>query len=73
LDKTGLVPLLVRVLKGHINTGVLGGAFRGCDVLGTETSMSSGLMAGKRGIDGNNAAYDMKSLGRHIKAVSKKI
>ena len=27
--------------------------------------MSSGLMAGKRGMNGNNAAYDMKSLGRH--------
>jgi len=41
----------------------------GRDVSGTEVSMS-GLMAGKRGIDGNNAAYDMKSLGRHIEAVS---
>jgi dynamin 1-like protein len=43
----------------------------GRDVSGAESSMSSGLMAGKRGIDGNNAAYDMKSLGRHIEAVSK--
>ena len=42
----------------------------GRDISGTESSMSSGLMAGKRGIDGNNAAYDMKSLGRHIEAVS---
>lgn len=42
----------------------------GRDVSGTEVSISSGLMAGKRGIDGNNAAYDMKSLGRHIEAVS---
>ena len=42
----------------------------GRDVSGAEASMSSGLMAGKRGIDGNNAAYDMKSLGRHIEAVS---
>ena len=42
----------------------------GRDVSGAEVSMSSGLMAGKRGIDGNNAAYDMKSLGRHIEAVS---
>uniref|UniRef100_A0A8H7XSY5 Dynamin protein dnm1 n=1 Tax=Psilocybe cubensis TaxID=181762 RepID=A0A8H7XSY5_PSICU len=41
----------------------------GRDVSGTEPSMSSGLMAGKRGIDGNSAAYDMKSLGRHIEAV----
>jgi hypothetical protein len=31
--------------------------------------MSSGLMAGKRSMDGNNAAFDMKSLGKHIEAV----
>lgn len=40
----------------------------GRDVSGADTSMT-GLMAGKRGIDGNNAAYDMKSLGKHIEAV----
>jgi dynamin 1-like protein len=44
----------------------------GRDVSGGESSMSTGLMAGQRGIDGNNAAYDMKSLGRHIEAVSRK-
>ncbi|KAJ3558701.1 hypothetical protein NM688_g758 [Phlebia brevispora] len=27
-------------------------------------------MAGKRGLEGNNAAFDMKSLGKHIEAVS---
>lgn len=42
----------------------------GRDMSGAESTMASGLMAGKRGIDGNNAAYDMKSLGRHIEAVS---
>ena len=42
----------------------------GRDVSGGESALSSGLMAGKRSIDGNNAAYDMKSLGRHIEAVS---
>ena len=42
----------------------------GRDISGTETSMSSGLMAGKRTLDGNNAAFDMKSLGKHIEAVS---
>lgn len=42
----------------------------GRDVSGTDSGMSSGLMAGKRGIDGSSAAYDMKSLGRHIEAVS---
>ncbi|KAG6865649.1 hypothetical protein C0991_000568 [Blastosporella zonata] len=42
----------------------------GRDVSGMETALSQGLMAGKRGIDGNNAAYDMKSLGKHIEAVS---
>lgn len=29
----------------------------------------SGLMGGKRGLDGTDAAYDMKSLGKHIEAV----
>jgi dynamin 1-like protein len=33
--------------------------------------MPSGLMAGKRTLDGNNAAFDMKSLGKHIEAVSR--
>lgn len=42
----------------------------GRDVSGVESGMTSGLMAGKRSIDGNNAAYDMKSLGKHIEAVS---
>jgi hypothetical protein len=39
------------------------------DVLGAETSMSSGLMAGKQGIlvDRNNAAYDMKASGDMLK------
>jgi len=32
--------------------------------------MTTGLMAGKRSMDGNNAAYDMKSLGKHIEAIS---
>ena len=42
----------------------------GRDVSEGETSLTSGLMAGKRGIINNNAAYDMKSLGKHIEAVS---
>ncbi|PFH50948.1 hypothetical protein AMATHDRAFT_143771 [Amanita thiersii Skay4041] len=37
---------------------------------GVDTSLSSGLLAGKRSLDGNNAAYDMKSLGKHIEAIS---
>ena len=58
----------------HGHGGSLEGHFVpvGRDVSGGESSMSSGLMAGKRGLDGNNAAYDMKSLGRHIEAVSRK-
>ncbi|KAJ2913357.1 hypothetical protein MD484_g7059, partial [Candolleomyces efflorescens] len=60
---------------GHVGIGgavVEGGIFAptGRDVTGAEPAISSGLMAGKRGIDGNNAAYDMKSLGKHIEAVS---
>lgn len=42
----------------------------GRDVSGGDSSRSSGIMAGKMGMDGNNAAFDMKSLGRHIEAVS---
>ncbi|RXW16316.1 hypothetical protein EST38_g9538 [Candolleomyces aberdarensis] len=56
---------------GH-GGAVEGGMFAptGRDVTGAEPAISSGLMAGKRNIDGNNAAYDMKSLGKHIEAVS---
>lgn len=42
----------------------------GRDTTVGESSLTTGLMAGKRPIDGNNAAYDMKSLGKHIEAVS---
>ncbi|XP_006461708.1 hypothetical protein AGABI2DRAFT_185821 [Agaricus bisporus var. bisporus H97] len=40
----------------------------GRDISGSEPSLNLGLMAGKRGIDGNSAAFDMKSLGKHIEA-----
>lgn len=42
----------------------------GRDVSEGETSLTSGLMAGKRGVTNHSAAYDMKSLGKHIEAVS---
>ncbi|KAH7920905.1 hypothetical protein BV22DRAFT_1198589 [Leucogyrophana mollusca] len=42
----------------------------GRDVSSAETTGPTGLMAGKRTLDGNNAAYDMKSLGKHIEAIS---
>ena len=35
----------------------------------TQSPPLVGLMAGKIGPDGNNAAFDMKSLGKHIEAV----
>ncbi|KAJ6561207.1 Dynamin central region-domain-containing protein [Mycena vulgaris] len=44
----------------------------GRDMSGGESSsmtIASGLMAGQRNMDGNNAAYDMKSLGKHIEAI----
>ncbi|CDO69709.1 hypothetical protein BN946_scf184851.g97 [Trametes cinnabarina] len=41
----------------------------GRDVSGTDPSLETGLMAGKRSME-NNAAFDMKSLGKHIEAVS---
>jgi dynamin 1-like protein len=40
----------------------------GRDLSGPDSSVHSGLMAGKR--DGSSAAFDMKSLGKHIEAVS---
>ncbi len=47
------------------------GAPTGRDVSGADPALESGLMAGKRGtMERNNAAYDMKSLGKHIEAVS---
>ena len=41
----------------------------GRDTSMSDNSLNSGLMAGKRNLDGNNAAFDMKSLGKHIEAV----
>ncbi|KAJ7746740.1 Dynamin central region-domain-containing protein [Mycena maculata] len=44
----------------------------GRDVSGGESStmtLGSGLMSGQRNMDGSNAAYDMKSLGKHIEAI----
>lgn len=41
----------------------------GRDTSMSETSLNRGLMAGKNNLDGNNAAFDMKSLGKHIEAV----
>ncbi|KAH9893600.1 Dynamin central region-domain-containing protein [Cubamyces lactineus] len=40
----------------------------GRDVSGADPALETGLMAGKRSIE-NNAAFDMKSLGKHIEAV----
>ncbi|KAG7443987.1 uncharacterized protein BT62DRAFT_934574 [Guyanagaster necrorhizus] len=42
----------------------------GRDTSGADPAVSSGLMAGRRPLDGNSAAYDMKSLGKHIEAIS---
>ncbi|KAG6917098.1 hypothetical protein DXG01_003918 [Tephrocybe rancida] len=58
------------VERNHHTTGQNNIVPVGRDISGTETTLSQGLMAGKRGIDGNNAAYDMRSLGKHIEAVS---
>ena len=49
--------------------GALGPIVTGRDVTGADPSLEAGIMAGKRGLD-SNAAYDMKSLGKHIEAVS---
>jgi dynamin 1-like protein len=39
----------------------------GRDISGADPMLQTGLLAGKR--DGNSAALDMKSLGKHIEAV----
>ncbi|KAJ8487215.1 hypothetical protein ONZ45_g14418 [Pleurotus djamor] len=59
---------------GSANSGTNGVGLNGFtpigrDVSGADPAMSSGLMAGKRGLDGSNAAFDMKSLGKHIEAM----
>jgi hypothetical protein len=45
-------------------------AILGRDVSGPEQGSSGLLVPKRRSIDGGDAAYDMKSLGRHIEAVS---
>ncbi|TFY67611.1 hypothetical protein EVJ58_g1529 [Rhodofomes roseus] len=42
----------------------------GRDVSGSDPALHLGLMAGKRSLEGNNAAFDMKSLGKHIEALT---
>ncbi|PCH36453.1 hypothetical protein WOLCODRAFT_140459 [Wolfiporia cocos MD-104 SS10] len=42
----------------------------GRDISGGDPALHSGLMAGKRSLEGNNAAFDMRSLGKHIEAAS---
>ena len=45
----------------------------GRDISGGQPSAQTGLLAGKRTLDsanaGSDAAFDMKSLGKHIEAV----
>ncbi|KAI0364548.1 hypothetical protein BV20DRAFT_955990 [Pilatotrama ljubarskyi] len=48
---------------------VAGVAPAGRDVSGADPSLDSGLMASRRSMDRGNAAFDMKSLGKHIEAV----
>ncbi|KAG6334899.1 hypothetical protein ID866_4193 [Astraeus odoratus] len=42
----------------------------GRDTSGADTPGPTGILAPKRPLDGNSAAFDMKSLGKHIEAVS---
>lgn len=55
-----------------MNSGINGNPIvpTGRDTIGADPSTSSGLLAGKRNFEGDNAAFDMKSLGKHIEAVS---
>ncbi|KAI0737311.1 dynamin protein dnm1 [Daedaleopsis nitida] len=45
-------------------------AMSGRDVSGADPALEAGLMAGKRGMDRSDAAFDMKSLGKHIEAAT---
>ncbi|EIW75155.1 hypothetical protein CONPUDRAFT_85460 [Coniophora puteana RWD-64-598 SS2] len=54
--------------RAHVN-GVNHPVPIGRDVSNAQSPGPTGLMAGKRTLDGNNAAYDMRSLGKHIEAV----
>ncbi|KAF9814330.1 hypothetical protein IEO21_05173 [Rhodonia placenta] len=51
-------------------SGSMGVTTVGRDVSGGDPALQSGLLAGKRSLEGNNAAFDMKSLGKHIEAAS---
>ncbi|KAL4062526.1 dynamin protein dnm1 [Scleroderma citrinum] len=42
----------------------------GRDISGVDTPGPAGILVPKRSLDGNSAAFDMKSLGKHIEAVS---
>jgi dynamin 1-like protein len=53
----------------HHHRAVNGGGYVGRDVSGPEIA-ANGLLAPRRSMDGSDAAFDMKSLGRHIEAVS---
>ncbi|KAI6130208.1 dynamin protein dnm1 [Pisolithus thermaeus] len=42
----------------------------GRDISGADAPGPTGILAPRRSLEGNNAAFDMKSLGKHIEAVS---
>ena len=52
-----------------IKDGAVGVRPIGRDGYGSDATLKSGLMAGKR-TEGSDAAFDMKSLGKHIEALS---
>ena len=60
-------------ISGPVGTvGLSASMAAGVTPSGRDTAQSpppTGLLAGKMGPDGNNAAFDMKSLGKHIEAV----
>jgi dynamin 1-like protein len=68
--QNGPGPLSGATVERAGNTGEMTITSVGRDASGNDLALRSGLMAGKRGMEGNNAAFDMKSLGKHIEAVS---
>ncbi|KAI0758587.1 P-loop containing nucleoside triphosphate hydrolase protein [Irpex lacteus] len=69
--QNGTAPLSGASIERASNTTETSISPVGREVSGSnDLALRSGLMAGKRAIEGSNAAFDMKSLGKHIEAVS---
>jgi len=57
------------LMGDHPHRGGHGAGYVGRDISGPEIA-ANGLLAPRRSMEGSDAAFDMKSLGRHIEATS---